>query len=767
MSLLFNGAYANPDTPLWLSALGPNVPPNNLQVSTLTVNPDGGIAMISNGQAYPNTYGAPIAFNRDDNLGSAATELRQSPSKQVPTKAVETTYLASVTAGGAIYDDLALNGLQIYGPQIVDPTANSGCAGYLTQGDLPFSIELHTGRFTTPNIYANTINASIGNFSTVHISSGTFAIPDPLTISTLNASTVNSGNVFVSSLTAQRGYISSLNSSEITTSTLNVSSFSLGNAINIENITASTITAGIGNFSTLNAPGFSEGGGIVTTSSIFTSSLTAGLVSTSVGVMKEIFTSSMTFNAAFSPNFDLGLGGLIGGVAGGFAANGLALGLGGAALATGIASIAIARTSGGIHPDVFQTVNGTSQLQFSTVGLSTTGTIFSKFVDTDSFNPQHVPGFPVITQTPIPAGTYCMRTVSDPLNLANSSGVAGQGIQGFSEWTPVYPGSLQVQSNALSSILTGNSLNLGTYFGDSIHVKPAPGKTIYLEGPTAITGASLIVQGSVNATSVVSPNIIGSLGNFSTLNVSTFVIGNVQYQNFVASTVTTSTLNVTGITNYNSLQPISPGTSLIQTAQLNATSGVATNQLTCQGTGVFTSTVQAPSLIGISSINGQPYGGPVISTFQTLTTLGNTALAIGGGNVAIGNGAISVPTFVYGDLYSRSLQSISTSWMAPNPPVAVPTSGLSTFPSGTFVLSGLRVMWGYYSGMGSQPTIAYVPNFSATPCITLTCDASLVNNGIVANVFTNSASGCWIRIINATLGTAVGVGVYWMAIGPA
>jgi hypothetical protein len=132
MSLLFSGDFVNPDTPLWLSAYNPAVTPTNLQLSTLTVSDQGGIVMTSGGQPYPLTVGAPLAFNREDNVGANATELRQAPSKQVPTKAAETTYLASVSQGGAAYDDIALNGLQIYGTQVVQPSGNSGCAGYLS-----------------------------------------------------------------------------------------------------------------------------------------------------------------------------------------------------------------------------------------------------------------------------------------------------------------------------------------------------------------------------------------------------------------------------------------------------------------------------------------------------------------------------------------------------------------------------------------------------------------------------------------------------------
>ena len=623
MSLLFDGSFANPTTPLWLSAYTPTPGPNNLQVSTLTVNSAGGIIMTSDGFPLPGTAGASVAFNRLDNASLSATELFQVPSKNVPTKTVETTYLASATNGGTVYDDFALNGLQIYGPQLTNTSANSGCAGYLTQGTLPFSVKLNTGQFQTASVHAD-----VGYFSTLFVSTGNAVITDPLNISTLNASTINSGHAFISSLSSQMAYISSLRTQEIVTSTLVVSSLTIVtetvissftvstlNALNanIQNASTGILTAGIGTFSTLFSPGFS----------VTSSTITAGEVSTLTGFIKEVFLSTMQFNATLSPNLDLGLGGVIGGLLGGFGANALSVGLGAGGLATGIASLVMSRQSGGINPSVFQTINGTSQLQFSTLG-AVTQTIF---VDTNSLNPTTTPGTPVFNSSYIPAGTYCMRTVSDPLNLGNASGALGDGIQGFSQWVPVYPGYAQVQSNALTSILTGNSFSVGQSLGDSMYIRPAAGKSLFLNERVIVT-SSLTVQGPVNATSVVSPSITGSVGSLSTLNVSTFAIGNVQYQNFTASTITASTitastmntynLNASGTIVYNQLAGL-PGAS-ITVSQLNASGGVLTNQLTVQGSAIITQTASVSALLGISSINGAPYTGG-LTTNPTISTL--------------------------------------------------------------------------------------------------------------------------------------------------
>ena len=607
MATLFNGVYSSPTTPLWLSALNPTPGPNNLQVSTLTVNPTGGIIMVSDNDPYPASSGAPVSFNRV--TGQPPTALQQAPSKQVPTKAVEGTYLASVTNGGTVYDDIALQGLQIYGPQTVLPSANTGCAGYLTQGPTPNSIQLYTGEF-----YTDIFNARVGNFSTINVSTGTLQIPDPLNVSTLNASTINTGNLNTSSIVAGSGSFSTINISTfvlptnfgfdtITGSTINVSTISSGT------ITSGTISSGIGTFSTLIAPGFSGGGGAVATSTVTASTITTGLLSTVVATVKEVFVSTMTFNATLSPNIDLGLGGIIGGLAGGFGANALSVGLGAAALGTGITALVLARQSGGPEPLVFQTVNGTSQLQFSTLGTATP----SRFTTNNAFgqDPRTTPGVEQVTNTTIQPGTYCMRTVSDHLNLPNASGSNNLGINAFSQWTPVFNGNAQVVGSRLSTI----NVAFGGYLdlidqtpgnvGVSLTVSDQQPKLIIKRSTPAspfiidATYGSMYVNGLL-ATTLEAPifsasTIIGTAANInpqpitvipgivtSTIAVSTLTIGNARFNGFIASTITAST--------------ITAGPSFITTANIPV---AQISSLTSQ------------QLINVSSINNVVYPPPV------------------------------------------------------------------------------------------------------------------------------------------------------------
>lgn len=629
MSLLFNGAYANPDTPLWLSALDPAPGTNNIQVSTITTNATGGVILTSDEVPYPGTSGSSVVFNRI--TGQPPTELVQAPSKNVPTKVSETTYLASVTNGGTVYDDIALRGLQIYGNQVVAPAANTGCAGYLTQGPLPFSTELYTGVF-----YTNQINASIGNFSTINVSTGTMVIPDPLQVSTLNASTINANTgligdlrttnlttstLSVSSLVVAANVFSTLGVSTLTATNANISSATILNA-NISTISTGTISAGIGNFSTLNAPGFSGGGGTVAASTINSSTITTGLLSTTTGVIKEVFASTMVFNASVSPKVDLGLGGIIGGLIGTATANTLGVALGAANLATGIGSLVMARQSGGINPSVFQTLNGTSQLQFSTLGTATQTT----FVLTDSAAPGTTPGNPVYTSTIIPPSTVCMRTVSDPLNLANSTGAAGQGIQGFSEWQPVLPGSLQITGNTITSLLNGSQIDF-----------EGPGGNLSFYGPTSNPGDNRVLfktpvtfETAVLGLTIRSDDFNANfsmnspLGNFSTLNVSTFNIGTVTSPSFNVSSIITSTISVSSRANISTLGVAGTTT----TANLVVSGQTTANNVAVNGTMVISNLNVSALLTGNAiSANSLAMTASSTATFPNTATISSLTVA--------------------------------------------------------------------------------------------------------------------------------------------
>ena len=133
---------------------------------------------------------------------------------------------------------------------------------------------------------------------------------------------------------------------------------------------------------------------------------------------------------------DLGLGGLIGGAIGALGGQVMSLTLGAIGLATGVASLTTSRTRNFISQPgsyVYETINGTSQIQYSTLGAATQ----TFFRTVASVSPNQVPGPELIISSIIPAGTSCIRTIGDPLNLASTDVSSNSTIQAFGQWAPV------------------------------------------------------------------------------------------------------------------------------------------------------------------------------------------------------------------------------------------------------------------------------------------------------------------------------------------
>jgi microcystin-dependent protein len=541
--------------------------------------------MTADNTAPPNTVASQITFNSTGAYDLNATNLQVVPSKGVPGRGDNINFLAVTNDLGLQYGELAVGALQIYGAQFTNPDANQGCGGRLSQGPNPFSVKLDTGVFYTSLISTNTLNSVTGNFSTLNATNAQFS-----TISISSSQGVISNNLVVSTIQAQSGAISTFNAQTIAsansiaspivnaqtvnTSTLNVSSFVIPNALTISSITASTINVGvisslIGNFSTLNAPG-----GTVTPS-----------ISTSVAIVKDLFTSTMQFKATLSPNFDLGLGGIIGGLAGGFGANALSVGLGAAGLATGASALVLSRTSGGINPGNFQTINGTAQLQFSTLTFTPGQNFSTPYLLTTSPDPLHTPGNIVITQQNHGSGVFqCVRTVSDPLNLPNSSGTSGQGIQGFSEWAPIFPGKLQVEPNQLKSYASRNFMSFGTAeSGNLSRVVIGSEAQIPADFITQIGGQLAVDQG-ISARDIITTDAVSTRnGYFSTItayrtpNTPLSTIG--IYPGIITSTLQVSTLtfNNSAITNLSVSNVLTVGNNINVTNNVTASNVNLTN----------------------------------------------------------------------------------------------------------------------------------------------------------------------------------------------
>ena len=260
-AIQFIGDYANNTTPYWLSMFGPTPGPGNVQVSSMTVAPTGFInieaSTISTMAGRTPEY-AMLMFERSAiDTTTYDTEVMMNKSHLVPGITVDEPFLSVTKEGGISYDQVALNGIQIFGDQSTDATVNTGCIGILdgtafvaAQGDLeavPAAVRLITpagGSFNTSTINAQTLSVSqIGTFSTIN---GITASVSTLNSVNANISTLNVSSVTATSITAATYISSSTTVSHIMdTDIANISTANISSMIaldaNINNISTNTV----------------------------------------------------------------------------------------------------------------------------------------------------------------------------------------------------------------------------------------------------------------------------------------------------------------------------------------------------------------------------------------------------------------------------------------------------------------------------------------------------------------------------------------------
>ena len=175
----------------------------------------------------------------------------------------------------------------------------------------------------------------------------------------------------------------------------------------------------------------------------------ASAISSSTGAFLSANLSTFNFNASAGGvnlgGINLGMGGFLGGLVGELVSGALTTTIAGAALGTGIAGLILPYTyppgtsyPPGANISSFQTVNGTTQLQFSTLGTST-NTYYRYTSSIAGSDPTLTPNPLTFVSSVISPGTVCIRSFSDPINPANPSTFRST-LQSFGQWVPV-PGS--------------------------------------------------------------------------------------------------------------------------------------------------------------------------------------------------------------------------------------------------------------------------------------------------------------------------------------
>jgi len=638
MSAVPTGVYINATTPWWL--VGGVGTPANILASTLTINsvPDGNITLTHN-ISSGTEYNAPIVFQRPPaDINAPSESLVMTTSIGVPTKPTDGEYITATKAAGTAYDDIAVEGLQVYGNQTT--AGNTGAAAYITGSNGNLILAAQNGVYMS-SLFVSSLTAT-------NVVSTTATTGTSLTLTS-----------FLSSANVLTNYVSTIGivSKDIFTSTLTVSS--------------------------LNAPNF-----------------VASTLSTVVVDTKVTLTSTLSLTGS-PTNINLGLGDVIQGLIGGAATQALGVGLGGTALVTGSVALVTGRTSGGVNSNIFQTVNGSTQLQFSTIGSN----VSSVFLTVNSPDPLTTPGLEIRQTQGVPAGTYCVRSVGDPLYITNNV----SSIQMYGQWIPVIQPTATVPALAISS-LGVSSINGAAY--------PPPGggitSTVALSTATVSGNLSSIGAGTFSwGGNTISPvqaiyNVPTSFNNTLTTTSGAFLNGGatVNGPNLVVGAGTPLIVNNTA--RINNLSTVN-----ISTANVNVSS---VNGLVYPPP-VGTPTIPSSIFLSTVSVNGgQTISNGGLSVSGT-TTMNSGMSVYNGMTVSTGNVTVNNSLFAFGVLQGGTVQAV----------------GSLSVGSGISIVSGGINMAAGNLNMNSAGSVASITNVN----VNQTVNANLLR---AAAISTNSIS---------------------------
>ena len=765
--ILFTGVYENTKDPIW--AFNNIQSPANLEVSTLTVNsyPAGNILLTHNVSSAVE-YNAPLLFQRPPtDINEPVEALMMNTSVGVPTKPVDGEYITALKDNQTVYDDIAVAGLQIFGNQTVGASSIAYIDG-IPGGDVRINIAngaLAVSSLKVSTLFADTVVSTTSGAANSYTASLYMSTP---ILYTDNIAATQS--IFVPALST-----TSISTNTIKGATANFDNIST-NYISTNDMYASTIRAGTSfvstaNISSLNAGNFGANRIDVTLLSSLTGDITFNLVS--------------TLSLFGNVDVNLGLGNQLAGLIGGAASQGLGVALGGAALATGAVALITGRTSGGVNSNVFQTVNGTTQLQFSTIGTATT----SVFLDTNSAAPGTTPALQTSTTINVPAGAYCVRSVSDPLNINNNVST----IQSFGQWVPV------IQNNPTLPSFTTSTLTLSTLFSKSADINTLAVSSIggnprfssiQMSGNLSSTNANAtftwglpglgttITNTTVNMpyVTVSTLNVLGDTqaqqvfglsGNFNTL-----VASNAVNTSFVTGSnwISTPQLTVSSINGaaYPPANFLLPSTLAVSTLQAKSAE-ISSLLVSSIGATVRMSSIQTTgSIISVNPSATLTWGSPGYQTVlsQTSTVMGNARAgtltvvgdtlanqvfgASGNFNTVTGSNQIN-GTFITGSNWiSTPALTISSINGAPYPPPNVPTPSTifasSINMTGNLTGGGGYISWPTNSAAPWSSTIIGTGGIITNTLSTQTANISSlnlvgdINSGATANLLTINTS---------------------------
>lgn len=711
MSTLPVGVYQTVDTPWWLVDISGT--PANILASTLTINsvPNGNITLTHN-ISSGTEYNAPLIFQRPPaDINAPSESLVMNTSIGVPTKPVDGEYITATKTAGTVYDDIAVAGLQVYGNQTT--AGNAGAVAYIT---------------------GNSGNLILAPQDSVYVSS--------LFVSTLTATNVVSTTATTGTSLTLTSFLSS---ASVTTGIISTNSISTSQIVS-KDIFTSTLAV-----SSLNAPNF-----VVST------------ISSTVIDTKVTLTSTLTLLGVSSVN--LGLGDVIQGLVGGAATQALGVGIGGAALITGTVALATGRTSGGVNPNVFQTINGSTQLQFSTIGQA----VSSVFLTVNSPNPLTTPGLEISTTQGVAAGTYCVRSVGDPLYITNNV----SSIQMYGQWVPVIQPTATVPALGISS-LTVSSINglppgggggggitstiaistatingnltqsgTGTFNWGGNTMSPTQvvlnratainntlttSGTAFLNAGATVNAGLVVASGGMNVSGFTSLTGGASVTNGLTIASGTTTFGGQVNMNQNASVFGALTVN-NGSLLYGSV--ILPNGSLaVQQFGASVNASILSAGLTMRSPALSTINISTAN-INVSSVNGAVYppggGGGIPSTLNASTLTVNGGQTITNGALIVVSGGISVVTdginVGAGNVLIQDAISVNG--------LATLNGGVRTSAISTNTISSASLFISSINGAVYPPPVSGgIPSTLNASTINVNGGINIANGGIVNNSF--------------------------------
>ena len=443
-------------------------------------------------------------------------------------------------------------------------------------------------------------------------------------------------------------------------------------------------------------------------------------------------------------------------------ANGVQAANGVVDLTTKAASLFTTRTqntiSGNVVPGqttaVYETINGTTQFQFSTFTIPVT-TVFRTI---DKTNPNQTFGNEVFISTIIPAGTKCIRSVSDPLQfvlISTQLRSTNNYLQSFGQWTPILDPDSNLNANSASiSTLTAGRAFLSS-INDSIRISSSNLSNVgQFQANNGIFNNAISVTNNAQVGSLTSLGAVsGTSGSFSgnvgannltatfAVNGATAVFsGSIQGGSlFTSNNTQTGTLTVTTSAGVGSLSV----TGAASANSLTITNAAGVGSLNVTGTATA-ATVNASNVNGIqistgnafiSSINGISFStlvNPPVPPFLSSFSLSTGQAFISSINdvpitTILNPPTLSIPPFLSsltvstGGAFISSINGIPFSEIV-NP---LPTETVSTFNqlfTSSFVASNINVnsqqtnqlYTSSFQGLNISSGIAYINQLIAS-----------------------------------------------------